>query len=197
MKAIFTGSLFIRSLFIASLLAASALAPLRGDAAPAPKENRGSLYGYINTPAFADGAKEFYLKKIASDEKRANLISQAKEDCAGRYEGTSVGLIELTHVIDTDKHPASAGAKNYTVGYETKADVRWLLVETISCSVHGGYMQSVLRAVVLSGTETQLVTYKFVNDKPVGSPQVSDLVRAYKIGAELLTDMYRIPYSEQ
>jgi hypothetical protein len=57
------------------------------------------VYNYTNTKAFADGAKSIYLKTIASDDKRKAMISQAEEDCGGRYEGTSLNLIELSHIV--------------------------------------------------------------------------------------------------
>jgi hypothetical protein len=187
----------MKAVFIGFLFAAAALAPLHGVAGSVRSASQGPLYGYINTQAFADGAKEFYLKTIASDDGRAKLISQAKEECGGRYEGTSLGLIELSHIIETDKRAAVGSTKNYTVPYFATASVHWLVVETISCSMHGGHNHSVLHAALLSGAETQLVTYKFVNDQDLGGPAVSDLQRVYKIEADELSDQYRIPYSEQ
>jgi hypothetical protein len=176
------------------LFAITALALSNGNAAGT---SRGSVYDYINTKGFADGAKSFYLNTIASDGKRKAMISQAEEDCGGRYEGTSVNLIELSHVIVADKQSATSNPKNYTIPYTTEARVRWLVVETISCSVHGGHNQSVLHAALITGNETQIVTYQIVNDKENGAPLVSDARRTYKIEADVLSDEYRIPYSEQ
>jgi hypothetical protein len=63
--------------------------------------------------------------------------------------------------------------------------------------MHGGHNQSVLHAVLLTGTETQTVTYHYVNGKESGSPVVSGLHRAYTIDADELSEQYRLPYSEQ
>jgi hypothetical protein len=185
--------------FICPLSAAiMAFVPLHCDAASvATATNRGSLYNYIDTSEFADGAKKFYLQTIASNEKRKTLIAGAKEECGGRYEGTSVALIELSHAIETEKSPTAGNDKDYTVPYFAKASVHWLVVENISCSMHGGHNQSVLHAALLTGAETQRVTYHFVNGKEIGSPVVSDLRRAYTIDADELSDQYRIPYSQQ
>jgi hypothetical protein len=179
-----------------AMLALVAAASFHGDARAAWRPSAGSVYTYIATKAFAEGAEKFYLEKIASNEKRAKMIAQAKEDCGGRYESTSVNLIELSHNIDTDKTP-SGGTVNYTVAFATDATVRWLVVETIACSMHGGHAQSLLHAALLSGTETETVTYRFVNNRETGSPVVSDVKRAYKMEASELTDQYRVPYPEQ
>jgi hypothetical protein len=176
------------------LFAIAAFALSNGNAAGA---SRGSVYNYTNTKAFADGAKSIYLKTIASDDKRKAMISQAEEDCGGRYEGTSLNLIELSHVVVADKQSATNDPKNYTIPYATEAKVHWLVVETISCSVHGEHNQSVLHAALMTGTETRIVTYHIVNDKESGAPLVSDIRRNYKIEADELSDQYRIPYSEQ
>jgi hypothetical protein len=186
----------MKAMFDRAILAVTASVLLPSDARSASRPDRGELYEHIATQAFADGAKMFYLDKIASDGKRAILIAQAKEECGGRYEGTSVSLIELSHSINTDKHP-SGGTVNYTVAYFTETRVRWLAVETIACSWHGGEAQSVLHAALLSGTETQTVTYRFVNNEQAGDPVMSDVQRAYKIEAGQLSDQYRLPYSEQ
>ena len=77
----------MKAAFVGSLFAAAALAPLHGVVGSARSASQGPLYGYIRTQAFADGAKEFYLKTIASNDNRAKLISQAQEKCGGRYEG--------------------------------------------------------------------------------------------------------------
>jgi hypothetical protein len=172
------------------------LAPLSCDAYPR-RESMGPLYHYIATKAFADGAREFYLKSIALNDERAKVIAQVKEECGGRYEGTSVQLVELTHIFDTDRRDPIGNAKNYKVPYITKASVHWLVVETISCSTHRGHNQSVLRATLLTGDETQVVTYPFKNKKQVGSPVVSDLRRSYKFDTNELSDHYRSPYLEK
>lgn len=134
------------------------LAPPRCDAASIPAANRGSLYDYINTQALADGAKKFYLETIKSNQKRKDMIAEAETECGGRYEGMSAVLVELSHTIESDKNPTIKSAKDYTVSHFAKANVQWLVVETISCSMHGGYNQSVLHAALLTGTETQTVT---------------------------------------
>jgi hypothetical protein len=87
--------------------------------------------------------------------------------------------------------------KDYTLPYSAKATAHWLVVENISCSMHGGHNQSVLHAALLTGTETQTVTYHYVGGKESGSPVVSDLHRAYTIDADELSEQYRLPYSEQ
>jgi hypothetical protein len=158
---------------------------------------RGSLYDYIATPAFAEAARAYYLNAIAADPKRQKLIDQAKEECGGRYEDTAVHLVELSHTIETDKEPLGPPGKTYAVEYLTAATTQWLVVESIFCSLHGGHAQSVLHAVFLTGTETAKVTYHFVNDKDVGKPQVSDVKRQYKIDADALAEQYRTPYSQQ
>lgn len=187
----------MRAIFIGcALLALPSVLLFEGHALSASRPGPGPLYDYIATKAFADGAENFYLEKLASNEKRAKMIAQAKEECGGRYESTAVNLLELGHLIDTDKQP-SGGPADYTVAFPTKAKVRWLVVETIACSMHGGHAQSVLHSALMSGVETQIVTYHFVNDKQVGSPVVSNLTRTYKIDADELSDQYRAPYSEQ
>jgi hypothetical protein len=173
------------------------LAPLHCEAASTAGADRGSLYNYLNTQEFAEGAKKFYLETIASNDKRKNMIAEAQEDCGGRYEGTSVTLTELSHAIETDKSPIVGNDKDYTLPYSAKATAHWLVVENISCSMHGGHNQSVLHAVLLTGTETQTVTYHYVNGKESGSPVVSGLHRAYTIDADELSEQYRLPYSEQ
>jgi hypothetical protein len=187
----------MKARLICSLSAILVLVPLHCDAASEAAANRGSLYSYIDTPAFADGAKKFYLETIGSNDKRKNMIAEAKTECGGRYEGTSAVLVELSHTIESDKNPTVNNPKDYTVSFFTKASVQWLVVETISCSMHGGHNQSVLHAALLTGTETQTVTYHYVNDKETGSPVVRDLHRAYTIDADELTDRYRAPYSQQ
>lgn len=179
------------------LLLAILLVPAHSDAIQLPSANPGSVFDYIDTPAFADGAKEFYRKSVASNQKRTSMIASAKEECGGRYEGTSLRVIELSHSIEADKRQAIGNAKDYVVPYDAKADVRWLALETISCSVHGGHDQAVLHASLLGGTETQIITYHFVNDRESGSPAVTDVRRVYKIEADLLAGQYRVPYSEQ
>jgi len=186
----------MRTIFIGAACAAATLVAPHYDAWSASRPGPGPLYDYIATQAFADGAENFYFEKIASNDSRAKMIAQAKEECGGRYESTSVNLIELSHFIETDKRP-SGGTVNYTVAYPTEAKVRWLVVETISCSMHGGHAQSVLHAALVSGLETQTVTYRFVNNQQAGNPVVSDVKRTYKIEADELSDQYRIPYSEQ
>ena len=186
----------MKAIFFGTILATVTSVALQGDARAASRPGPGPLYDYIATQALTDGAENFYLEKIASNASRAKMIAQAKEECGGRYESTSVNLIELSHLIDTDKQP-SGGPVNYTVVYPTKAKVRWLVVETIACSMVGGHAQSVLHAALVSGVETQTVTYRFVNDQQVGNPVVSDVKRSYKIEAEMLSDQYHIPYSEQ
>ncbi len=187
----------MKARLICALSAILVLVPLHCDAASDATANRGSLYNYINTPAFADGAKKFYLETISANDKRKNMIAQTEEECGGRYENTSITIIELSHLIETDKNPATNNDKDYTVPYFAKASVHWLVVETISCSMHGGHNQSVLHAAMLTGTETQTVTYHIVNGKENGSPVVSDLRRAYTIDADELSDQYRAPYSQQ
>lgn len=169
---------------------------LQRDGWSASRPGPGPLYDYIATKAFADGAEKFYLEKVAANEKRAKMIAQAKDECGGRYESTAVNLMEPSHLIDTDKEP-SGGPVDYTVAFPTKAQARWLVVETIACSMHGGHAQSVLHAALMSGVETQTVTYHFVKDRQVGKPIVTNLKRAYKIDSYELSDQYRVPYSEQ
>ena len=83
------------------------------------------------------------------------------------------------------------------MGYGTEATTHWLVVETMSCSFAGGHAQSVLHAALLTGTETELVTYNYVNDKQTGQPAVTGVKRVYKIDADALTDRYGVPYSQQ
>jgi hypothetical protein len=173
------------------------LLPASADAIKLPNASRDSVYEYIDTPAFADSAREFYLKTIAPDVNRQKLIAQAKDDCGGRYEGTSVSLVELSHSIETDKNPPEHPGRSYTLYFLTKATVRWLAVETISCSILDGHAQSLLHAAFVTGTETERVTYHYVNDKETGKPSVSDVKRVYKLDAGLLTDQYGLPYSQQ
>ncbi len=187
----------MNALSICCLSGTLALVPLQCGAASAPAANRGSVYNYINTQAFAEGARKFYLEAVGSNDKRKTMIAKAEEECGGRYEGTAVSLVELSHLIETDKNPTRNGDKDYTVAFLAKASVHWLVVETISCSMHGGYNKSVLHAALLTGTETQVVTYHLVDDKEVGSPAASDLHRAYTIDADELTDQYGLPYSQQ
>ena len=120
-------------------------------------------------------------------------MSQAKDDCGGRYEGTAVNLVDLSHQIKTDKHPPDHPGTTYAMGYGTEATTHWLVVETMSCSFAGGHAQSVLHAAFLTGTETELVTYNFVNDKQTGQPAVTGVKRVYKIDADALTDRYGVP----
>ena len=96
------------------------LAPLHCGAASTAGADRGSLYNYLNTQEFAEGAKKFYLETIASNDKRKNMIAEAQEDCGGRYEGTSVTLTELSHAIETDKSPIVGNDKDYTLPYSAK-----------------------------------------------------------------------------
>ena len=180
-----------------ALSAILVLVPLRCDAASVAAADRGSLYNYIDTPAFADGAKKFYLGTIKSNQKRKDMIAEAETECGGRYEGTSVTLVELSHLVETDKNPTKNSDRDYTVAYFATANVHWLVVETISCSMLGGHNQSLLHAALLTGTEIQTVTYHYVNDKEVGSPLVSELRRAYTIDADAMTDQYRAPYSQK
>ena len=171
--------------------------PTSAGAIKIPGAAPGSVYDYIATPAFAQGAQKFYLDSIASNAGRQKLIGQAKDDCGGRYEGTAVNLVELSHQIKTDKHPPDHPGTTYAMGYGTEAITHWLVVETMSCSFAGGHAQSVLHAAFLTGTETELVTYNFVNDKQTGQPTVTGVKRVYKIDADALTDRYGVPYSQQ
>ena len=187
----------MRTIFMGTMCAvATLIAPPHCDVWSASRPGPGPLYDYIATQAFADGAQNFYLKKIVTNDSRAKLIAPAKKECGGRYESTSVDLIELNHVIETEKRP-SGGTVNFTVAYDTDAKVRWLAVETIACSMHAGHAQSVLHAALVSGVETQTVTYRFVNEKQAGKPVVSDLKRTYNIEADEFSDQYRVPYSEE
>ena len=176
---------------------AAVLLPTSADAIKIPGADPGSVYDYIATPAFGQGAQKFYLDTIASNAGRQKLISQAKDDCGGRYEGTAVNLVELSHQIKTDKHPPDHPGTTYAMGYGTEATTHWLVVETFSCSFAGGHAQSVLHAAFLTGTETELVTYKYVNDKQSGQPAVTGVKRVYKIDADALSDRYGVPYSQQ
>ncbi len=176
--------------------AGALLLPAIADAVTVPGATRGSVFEYIATAPFADDAKAFYLKTIAADANRQKMIEQAKDDCGGRYEGTAVSLVELSHVVSVDKNPPEHPGRSYAIEFTTEATVHWLVVETISCSVHGGHNQSLLRAVVLTGTETERVTYHYVNDKETGKPEVSDVKHAYKIDGNALTDQYNVPYSQ-
>jgi hypothetical protein len=180
-----------------SAFAGALLLPVIADAVTVPGASRGSVFEYIATAPFADGAKAFYLKAIASDANRQKMVEQAKDDCGGRYEGTAVSLVELSHVVDVDKHPPEHPGRTYAVEFATEATMHWLVAETISCSVHGGHNQSLLRAVLLTGTETERVTYHYVNDRETGKPEVNDVKRVYKIDGDALTDQYNVPYSQQ
>jgi hypothetical protein len=185
---------------IGSLLSgalAAVMLPTSADAIKIPGTDPGSVYDYIATPAFGQGAQKFYLDSIASNASRQKLISQAKDDCGGRYEGTAVNLVELSHQIKTDKHPPDHPGTTYAMGYGTEAITHWLVVETFSCSFAGGHAQSVLHAAFLTGTESELVTYNYVHDKLSGQPAVTGVKRVYKIDADALSDRYGVPYPQQ
>lgn len=193
---ILCGALCVSLIFVPL---ASHAYPLRGD--------MGRLYEFVATPSFAKEAKDFYLKSAALDARRTVLIAKAKDDCGARYEGTSVTLIELAHMFDSTRREVIGHGHSYAIPYETVARMRWLVVETLSCSSHEGHDQSVLNAVVLSGSETALVTYRYVHGwkqkgfftggREIRPPAPRDVKRSYKIDGPALADQFRAPYAEE
>jgi hypothetical protein len=67
----------MKALLICSLSAFLVLAPLHCEAASTAAADRRSLYNYINTQEFAEGAKKFYLETIASNDKRKSAMQIA------------------------------------------------------------------------------------------------------------------------
>lgn len=160
-----------------------------------PTSNTGLVWDYVNTDAFSQGAKQFYLKEIVSNAQRAKIIATAEEECGGRYEGTSIHLTQFSHTINSDRSGIIRGEKEYTVTYTASTASRWLLVETLSCSFHGGHSQSVLHAVLLGGHESMNVIYRHANDREgaIGSPVINNVKRTYSIDAEQFQDQYKVP----
>ena len=155
----------------------------------------GSVYDHINTLAFKHGAVNSYLSAIAANANRTNIINTAKDECGGRYEGTEVAIVELSHAIETNKTVVhTANPKDYTLKYDVSSVNQWLVVETIKCSFHGGHYRSVLHSSLVSGTEKAVVSYVYVNDDQVGTETVSNNSMVFGLGADQQTDQYKTPY---
>lgn len=154
-----------------------------------------SVFDYINTPEFALGASAFYLTKAPAIVQRTNIIAAAQDECGGRYEGTETKIVELSHDVEIDKNVVhTPNPANYKLVYTATSDDRWLMIETIKCSIHEGHMRSVLHASIITGTEKRDVTYTFVNDNQVGNGKVSNTTRTYTLGADQMTAEYKTPY---
>jgi hypothetical protein len=158
-----------------------------GQSAQPPGTDSFSVYRYMNTSAFAAGAKRFYSDAVQADAARQKIIRQAEQDCGGRYEGTSVSAVELSHGLELRK-PSNGGP----IAYGAEARTSWLIVETISCSASGSHYRSVLHAAAIDGVETQTLTYS--GNGASGPPTVTDLKRTYETRAEALKELWRAPY---
>jgi hypothetical protein len=154
-----------------------------------------SVYSHINTPQFAVGAGTAYAQKIATDVQRAKIIAAAQDECGGRYEGTETKVTELSAGIEIDKNVLHTPRPNdYKLAYAATSENRWLVVETVNCSIHEGHYSSVLHASIVTGTEKSTITYTFVNDKQVGGPAISNTTRTYSLGTTELAGEFKTPY---
>lgn len=154
-----------------------------------------TVYDYINTPAFRARAEDFYKKQVESDVVRSKIIAQAKDDCGGRYEGTQISFVELSHAIEVGKDVIHTNnPNNYQLVFDSSAKTAWLAVETITCSLHGGHSRSVLKSIIVKGIETMKLTYTYVNDKQVGKAKISDIKREFSMYEPQLEKFQSAPY---
>lgn len=161
----------------------------------APHAQADSVFDYLNSSANLSRAKYAYTKAAESDVQRGKIIAAAKDECGGRYEGTELAFTELSHEIFADKTVLhTPNPKNYSLRYDGTTKAKWLAVETIKCSVHGGHNRSVLSSRIVTGNETMQITFKFVNDTQVGNGAVSNIKRDFAMDAYQLTSEYSTPY---
>jgi hypothetical protein len=154
-----------------------------------------SVFDYINTPEFTKNASVYYLQRVQTNGQRLKLISTAQEECGGRYEGTETKVTELSHEIVLDKnYVRTQDPKSYKLIFDATAESRFLVVETIHCSVHEGHNLSVLHAEIIAGTESRKVIYVIKNDIQQGKATLSRPVHSYKEGALQLSSEYKTPY---
>jgi hypothetical protein len=159
-----------------------------------PTSNTSLIWDYVNTDAFREGAKQFYLKEVASNAQRAKIISTAEEECGGRYKGTAINLTQLDYHIEAER-PVK-GDEEHTNKSTASTVARWLLVETISCSFTRGYSQTVLHAVLITGHENLEAIYRDRDEpaKALSPPLRTNLKHTYSIDSDLLQDQYKTPY---
>jgi len=154
-----------------------------------------TVYDYMNNANNLKAAKAAYATASASDAYRLKIIAAAQDECGGRYEGTESVITELAHELFADKTVLhTPNPKNYSLRFNGEAKAKWLVVETIKCSVHGGHNRSVLSSRIISGTETMQMTWKYVNDNQVGKAVVTNIKRVFSIGAPALEAEYSTPY---
>ena len=155
----------------------------------------GSVYDHINTPAYRAGVVDSYLSKIAGDVQRNKIIATAQDECGGRYEGTEVVITELSHSIEVEKNVIhGSNPDDYSMLYNASSENEFLVVETIQCSLHEGHAKSVLHSQLMSGKETDDVTYVYVGDAQKGEETVSNIQRSYVLGLPQMKDLYQTPY---
>lgn len=157
--------------------------------------NADSIYDYMNNANNLKAAKAAYVNASTTDAYRLKIIAAAQEECGGRYEGTETVITELAHELFADKTVIrTPNPKNYSLRYDGEAKAKWLVVETIKCSMHGGHNRSVLSSRIVSGVETMQMTWKYVNDNQVGKAAVTNIKRAFALGASELESEYSTPY---
>ena len=154
-----------------------------------------SVFTHINTNAFVSMAKSHYLAAVATNPQRSGIISLAQSECGGRYEGTELKIVELSHDINTIKNIIhGATPDDYILSFDADASVVWVVTETIKCSVHGGHARSLLHSVIMRGTDHAIVSYPYHLDTQVSAETVSGITRSYSIGSRQNASLYKTPY---
>jgi len=184
----------IRTSILAVLaLCAAGLAALPAKSEYAPRQ-RPPIHDYINTREFRDGARAFYLAKAAGVTQRAKMIADAKEECGGRFEGTAVNVVELSHVIEAEKKFPKDRNPDVALG-SISIDVQWLVVETIACSAtQAWHAQTVVYATLMSGRESVDVAFPLADDKAGSPATVSNVKHDYTMGTAQFENQYKTPY---
>lgn len=154
----------------------------------------GSAFDHVNGPVYVKAMKIYYGAH-ANTVQRQKIIDAAKEECGGRYEGTELSATELSHETVLDKEVTNSPTPgNYQLKIKAKTVNKWLVIETIKCSMHGGHNKSVLHARIVSGTEKMDINYVYVGDVQQGDETVTNVLRTFSLGTPTLTTQYATPY---
>ena len=154
----------------------------------------GSAFDHVNGPVHVKAMKLYYGAN-ANTVQRKKIIAAAQEECGGRYEGTEMNVTELAHETVLDKQVINGPVEGtYKLKIKATTTNKWLVIENIKCSVHGGHNKTVLHARMVSGTEKLDVNYSYVGDTQQGEETVTNVQRTFALGAPTLTTQYSTPY---
>lgn len=154
----------------------------------------GSAFDHVNGPVYLKALKLHYGAN-ANTIQRKKLIAAAKDECGGRYEGTELDVTELSHETVLDKQVINGPVEGtYKLKVKATTTNKWLVVENIKCSVHGGHNKTVLHARMVSGTEKLDVNYAYVGDTQQGEETVTNVQRTFALGAPTMMSLYSTPY---